>query len=457
MDYVQNNYRKRSIGNKVFLTTDYGTWILLSKDEYYDFRLKKDNPKLFKKLEEKRIILTENNKENIINLLRKKKIFLFKGATLHIVVPTLRCNLKCVYCHASSKPLNASGYDMDIETAKKTVDFIWNSPAPDIVIEFQGGEPLLNFEVIKSFINYAKEKNKKIKKKVIYTIVTNLLLLNDEIINFIKENNIRICTSIDGPAFVHEKNRGKHFNEILKRISRLRKYHLHINALMVATKNSLPYWKEIINEYLRLGFNQIWIKPINKLGFSKENWNNIGYSVKEYLDFWKKSVDYIIKLNEQGVMIREVGTAILTKKLIEEEDPMFTDLQSPCGGAITQIAYNYDGKIYTCDEARMIADKTNLFKIGNVKTDTYNDVISSNSTKSFISCSSNDNIVICSKCVWKPFCGICPVVNFEDEGRLFCNRKNFRCEMLDSQFEFILKKLMSKDAKILKRWISFKR
>ena len=66
---------------------------------------------------------------------------------------------------------------------------------------------------------------------------------------------------------------------------------------MVTTKYSLKYWKEIIDEYIKLNFNQIGIKSINKIGYSQENWGKIGYSHEIYLKFWKKCLNYIIKLN----------------------------------------------------------------------------------------------------------------------------------------------------------------
>ncbi len=65
-----------------------------------------------------------------------------------MIVPTLRCNAKCIYCQVSSKSAEALKYDMNEATAKRIVDLIFLSPSPGIKIEFQGGEPLLNFKLV---------------------------------------------------------------------------------------------------------------------------------------------------------------------------------------------------------------------------------------------------------------------------------------------------------------------
>ena len=85
---------------------------------------------------------------------------------MHILTTTKRCNLKCVYCHSAvaSKIANEKEYDMDKKTAKKTLEFIFQTPEKGITIEFQGGETLLREDLFKYVVKEAKKINKKHNK-----------------------------------------------------------------------------------------------------------------------------------------------------------------------------------------------------------------------------------------------------------------------------------------------------
>ncbi|MFW9873762.1 MAG: radical SAM protein, partial [Candidatus Thorarchaeota archaeon] len=205
--YVLNHLRSRKLRDNYLITTDYGSWAYLTDKEYKQLKNNNLGEPLFSLLKEKGIILNKYNAHNVIIDYRKKCLYLFQGTSLHIVVPTLRCNLKCIYCHSVAKSLTAKGYDMDKETAKKTVEFIFQSPSRAITIEFQGGEPLLRFDLVKYIVKYAKQLNKKYKKNLKFSLVTNLTLMNNDILKFLMSHVVGICTSLDGCKLVHNKNR----------------------------------------------------------------------------------------------------------------------------------------------------------------------------------------------------------------------------------------------------------
>ncbi len=206
-DYDLNYFREKRVRDRILLVTFTGAFEVLTEEEYGRLVSKRLTPELFERFAKSGLIITEANEDEIAEGYKKKKLQLFQGTSLHIVVVTLRCNENCIYCHAASKPENAEGYDMSSETARKTVDFIFQSPSKAITIEFQGGEPLLNFGVVKEIVSYALEKNKKAKKSLYFSIVTNLSLMDDEKLDFLVNNNVGICTSLDGPKFLHDKNR----------------------------------------------------------------------------------------------------------------------------------------------------------------------------------------------------------------------------------------------------------
>src|ERR1700716_2519960 len=136
--------------------------------------------------------------------LRSRMSFLQQVTPLHIFVVTLRCEHSCPYCQVSRQSTDRSRFDMSEETAMRALDIAFASPAARIKIEFQGGEPLLNFPMIETIVAAARSRS---SKKVDFVIASNLALLDDVILGFCKANNILLSTSLDGPADLHNKNR----------------------------------------------------------------------------------------------------------------------------------------------------------------------------------------------------------------------------------------------------------
>jgi His-Xaa-Ser system radical SAM maturase HxsB len=446
MKYTLNNYRDKKFGNKYLITTDQGSFAFLTNKEFQKLKSKNLDKKLFDKLEKAGIILTDKNINQTINDYKERNLSLFYGASLHIVVTTLRCNMNCIYCHANSVPKNSKGYDMDKETAKKTVDFIFQSPSKAITIEFQGGEPLLNFEIVKYITNYALEKNKTEKKDLKITIVTNLTAMDDKKLDFLIKKDIGICTSLDGPKEIHDYNR-KHkksnYETVVKWIKKINKKYKQLNnnnkmhAILTLTKKSLKYPEKIVDEYVKLNLEIIHLRFLNNLGVAQKSWKHISYSVDEYLKFWINAVNYIEELKKKGIKIQERIVEIMKMKIKGKTDPSYLDLKSPCGAATGQLVYDYDCKIYSCDEARML--KEDLFMLGDVKKDSYKKILTSNKTCSIINASINENFV-CNSCAYKPYCGVCPVCNYAEQGNIIADTNSTaRCKIFMKQFDWVFK------------------
>ncbi len=151
-------------------------------------------------------------------------------------------------------------------------------------------------------------------------------------------------------------------------------------------------------------------------------------------------------------MVRERGVVILLNKILTEYDPNFLDIRSPCGACIGQMAYTPDGKIFSCDEARMLND--DLFKIGDAGKDSFKDALGCDKACSIISSSIND-VQICDACVYKPYCGLCPVCNYAEQGSLIAKiPETARCKIFKAQFDYLFEKLQnSKVREIFEKWI----
>jgi His-Xaa-Ser system radical SAM maturase HxsB len=456
-DYIKAPNRIRHIKKKFLITTDHGGWVVLNRTELDTLNSHKISNALFTKLEQKGIIFTNHNRNILEHYQRQRYGFLNSGVRLHILVPTLRCNHRCVYCHSSADSSSDIEKDMDKETASKTIDFIFQTPARNITIEFQGGDALINFDLFKHLVLRAKKVNKIFRKNVHFALVTNLTIMKDEFLRWIKKENISIASSLDGPAFLHNLNRryenGKTtYEDVVKWIQKVRKVIGNPPGLMmVTTRHSLKHWKEIIDEYVKWDQKEIQLKYLSKLGFASSTWKNIGYTIEEFIEFWTKSMDYIIELNKKGTFIRERFVHLILKKILTDRDPGFLDFRSPCGIVIGQLAYNYNGDIYSCDEGRNFE----FFKLGNVSKDMYKDVVTSEQGLELVNASILDNY-LCDNCVYKPYCGVCPVLNYAEDGNIIPKLAiNSRCKLFKAMFDYVFEKIIFDESvrKIFFNWV----
>lgn len=446
--YKLNYFNFEEKNGNYLITNDIGKYSLLSKSQFNKLiQRKKLNNETMEELTEKGFIFNINDEifaSKQALKLRRTKEYLLVPTTLHIFVVSKNCNFNCIYCQAGNLNSNEE-FHMSKEVAKKSVDIALESPSRYLTFEFQGGEPLTNFETIKYIIEYSKGKCKN--KIIEYNLVSNLTLLTNEMIDFFKENNVSICTSIDGNMELQNINRpykGKNsYNETTNKLKKLKESQIKVNAIETTTKYNLNKSKELVDEYIKLGLDSIFIRPLTKLGKADENWDKIGYSSKEFLKFYKESINYIIKKNKEGIFLSEGHSCIFLRKILLNEPVNYMELRSPCGGAIGQIAYYYDGNIYTCDEGRMLSEMgDDSFKLGNVFDNDYTELMESDCTKTMCIASCLECLPYCNSCVYMPYCGVCPVINLAQDNNIFAQNPNeYRCEIykgiLDILFEYI--------------------
>ncbi|TRZ52250.1 His-Xaa-Ser system radical SAM maturase HxsB [bacterium] len=470
-------FRFKKLGRNYLLTNDVGDHIVLPEMDfrkYVEGKMKKGSSK-YRELSKKNFIRDKINFENCIEKYQKKQQQNLQGGpSLHIVVVTLRCNYSCLYCQASSKKTNDTRFDMDLGTAKQVVDFIFSTPNKNIAIEFQGGEPLLNWPTVKFIAEYAIEKNKSEKKNLELRLVSNFSLMDEEKMDFFFKNNIALCTSLDGPEDIHNKNRPfpsknsyqettkwlKVAMDIYRKLDRKKTrngktYFFQPGALPTVSRYSLKNPKEIVDEYMKWGFETIFLRSLSPLGTAGNAWPQIGYSAEEYVDFYTQALDYILKLNQKGKKIYERTASIILAKILTDGDPNFLELRSPCGAGIGQLAYDYNGDIYTCDEGRMMGYvNEKMFKLGSVKENQYPEIIESPTLKTMCLSSEIGCQAGCSHCVYKPYCGTCPIYNYAVTGSIFGQQPTSeKCKINKAIFDLLFTYLQKKEYKeILSRW-----
>jgi len=459
-------FRFASLGDKVLVTNDVGEFIFLSPEDfgrYVEGRLGPSDP-LFEELSRGHFIMQDLTVDQLTRKYKEKNRFLFHGPFLHIAIITLRCNEVCVYCHASRRNMDETSFDMSEETARKVVDMAFQSPSPQIVIEFQGGEPLANWDVVRFICEYAIEKNKTAGKDLGFSLVSNLSLMDEERLAYLVDNNVQICTSVDGPRDLHDGNRrlvgGSAYDQTVHWMKRIDEAYegkgldpdlYHVESLMTTTRASLGSAKEIVDEYVALGRKALFLRPLNPFGFAKNTFERIGYSTEEFLAFYREAVDYMIELNREGVEILERNAAIFLTKMLTGSDPNYLDLRSPCGAGIGQIAYNFNGDLFTCDEGRMVAQMgDDVFQIGTIEESTYDEVVQHDAVKAIAVASCVDGLPGCVDCVYKPYCGVCPVFNYAEQGTIFGQMPtNERCKLYHGIQTYLFERLSMDDQEVL--------
>lgn len=394
--------------------------------------------------------------------LRSRLSFLRAATPLHLFVVTLRCEHSCPYCQVSRQSQDRQRYDMDRGTASKALDIALSAPAPAIKIEFQGGEPLLNFELIRWIVPEAKKRAAESGKQLGFVITTNLALLNDEILDFAGEHGVLFSTSLDGPADLHNKNRPRRgmnsYELAVAGIARI-KERLgpdRVAALMTTTEASLDRVEEIVDEYIGQGLDGMFLRPLSPYGFAIKTKQFHKYRAQEWLEFWKRGLAYILQINKSGRHFPEFYSTLLVRRMLSDEPIGYVDLRSPAGIGLGALVYNYDGTVFASDEARMLAEMGDRsFELGNVHDHSYRDLVLSDTLVAAVADSLTQTAPQCSSCAFEPHCGADPVYHHatqQDSVGIkplseFCYRQK---GMITHLFELL--EHSPEDAAILRSW-----
>ena len=426
-------FDRRENGDRL-LVNEVGEFSILSPADFDSFISKGLSPDkaAYTELKAKHF-LSDGNSSALFDQLaakyRTKKSFLEGFTKLHIFVTTLRCNHSCPYCQVTRQDESAGSFDMTEEMLHKSVDLMLAGPAPAVTMEFQGGEPLLNFDLLKEGVRYCKERNTSVGKQVDFVVCTNLSRLEDAHLDFFKEHNVCISSSLDGPAFLHDRNRpmekgGSHAT-VTRNIVRSQEAlgFSAVSCLMTTTKESLKYPHEIVDEYLRLNMGSLFVRDLNPYGFAVKAHTAVGHTSAEFITFYKAVLAYIVEINRAGRTFAEAFTTMVLRKILTPWPIGFVDMQSPSGAGLSVVLYNYDGDVYASDESRMLAEMgKSTFRLGSVLENSYTEIFFGETMQMIASAACNESLAGCSDCAYQPYCGADPVRHFSTQGDLFGNR-----------------------------------
>ncbi|MBU3182320.1 thioether cross-link-forming SCIFF peptide maturase [Clostridium psychrophilum] len=335
------------------------------------------------------------------------------------------CNLRCKYCFADGEGYDQQKILMSFDVAKRSIDFLIENSGSrkNIEVDFFGGEPLLNMEVVKNTVSYARGLEKQYNKKFRFTITTNAILLTPNIMDYLEENMVNVVLSIDGRKEVEDSirvgiNGEGTYDDILPKIKSMverrtkSKKQYYIRGTF--TSQNLDFSKDV-KHFIDFGFKEISIEPVvlpadNPLSIKKE-----------YLEQIYEQYDIIFNelLKHDDVIfyhfnININGGACIYKRI------------SGCGAGFEYIAVTPEGDIYPCHQ--FVGNK--VFYMGNVYDGIKNKEMSTDFRKSNIY-----NKPDCKKCWARFYCsGGCQANNYNFTGNvkmpyeIGCNMQRKRIE-----------------------------
>lgn len=270
-----------------------------------------------------------------------------KSLCLHIAHD---CNLRCTYCFAGSGNFGADRSLMSVEVGRRAIDFLIANSGNrrNSEIDFFGGEPLMNFAVVKEIVKYGREQAARHDKHFKFTLTTNALLLDDEVIQYLNDNNISVVLSLDGRPEVHDHMRPDcggcgSYARVQPRISRL-----------IASRNNEGYY--VRGTFTRfnpdfdadvlhmadLGYNQLSVEPVVGNG---EAYAFTEHDLPEIYAAYDRLVDVYLARRKEGKPFN-----FFHFNLDINHGPCVAKRLAGCGAGHEYFAVTPDGALYPCHQ-----------------------------------------------------------------------------------------------------------
>ena len=337
------------------------------------------------------------------------------------------CNLRCKYCFAATGDFGKGRKLMPLETGKAAIDFLIKQSVgrQNLELDFFGGEPLMNFDVVKQLVAYGKEQAAANGKNIKFTITTNGMLLNDENIDFINKEMSNVVLSIDGRKEVNDRMRVKVdqtgcYDRIIENYKKLvekrgdKEYYVRGTF----TKYNLDFANDVLHLYEQ-GFEQVSVEPVITdpsvpYALSEEDLDTI------YAEY-ERLADEIMAIKEKGGFINFFHFMIALN-----QGPCVIKRLKGCGCGNEYVAVTPDGDIYPCHQFVGMDD----YKMGNVHEGTFDLDLKKEFAGAHVY-----NKPECKKCWAKFYCsGGCNANNLSYAGDIHTSYK-LSCDMEKKRLE----------------------
>lgn len=305
-------------------------------------------------------LFTEDNFEPMAGELKAKTSGVIKALCLHIAHT---CNLNCSYCFASQGKYHGERALMSFEVGKRALDFLIENSGTrrNLEVDFFGGEPLMNFDVVKKLVEYARSIEKEKGKNFRFTLTTNGVLVDDDVIDFANKEMSNVVLSLDGRKEVHDRYRVDYqgrgsYDTIVPKFQKFVKARGGKNYYMRGTfTHANPDFLEDIKTMLNLGFTELSMEPVvaaegDETALTEEDKPVV---MKQY----EELAELMLKRDKEGkpftfyhYMIDLAGGPCIYKRI------------SGCGSGTEYMAVTPWGDLYPCHQ--FVGDEK--FKLGDI-------------------------------------------------------------------------------------------
>ena len=321
-------------------------------------------------------LFTPDTFEPMADKLKQKTAGVIKALCLHVAHT---CNLNCSYCFASQGKYHGERAVMSLEVGKRALDFLIENSGTrhNLEVDFFGGEPLMNFQMIKELVAYAREIEKVHNKKFRFTLTTNGVLIDQDVIDFANKEMSNVVLSLDGRKSVHDKYRVDYagngsWDKIVPKFQELVKARGGKNYYMRGTfTHSNPDFLEDIKVMLDLGFNELSMEPVVCAKGDTEELTEKDFPI--VCEQYEKLAELMIKKRKEGkeftfyhYMIDLKGGPCIYKRI------------SGCGSGTEYMAVTPWGDLYPCHQ--FVGEEK--YKLGDI----YRGVTNKEAQEEFASC-----------------------------------------------------------------------
>ncbi len=298
--------------------------------------------------------------EPMAGTLKAKTAGVVKALCLHIAHT---CNLNCAYCFASQGKYHGDRALMSFAVGKAALDFLVKNSGTrrNLEVDFFGGEPLMNFDVVKELVAYARSIEKEHGKNFRFTLTTNGLLIDDDVIEFANREMSNVVLSLDGRKEIHDRYRVDYagngsYDRIVPKFQKLVEARGGKNYYMRGTfTHANPDFLKDIEQMLDLGFNELSMEPVVCAPGDASELTEADKPI--VLEQYEKLAELMLKRDKEGkpftfyhYMIDLTGGPCIYKRI------------SGCGSGTEYMAVTPWGDLYPCHQ--FVGDEK--FKLGNV-------------------------------------------------------------------------------------------
>ena len=338
------------------------------------------------------------------------------------------CNLRCEYCFASTGDYGlGKRMHMDYETGKKALDFLLENSGDreNLELDFFGGEPLMNWNVVKQLVEYGRSKEKEYNKRFRFTITTNGMLLDDEKMDFINKEMSNVVMSIDGRKDVNDRVRKRVdgtgcYDRIMDKYKALAEKRNYENYYVrgTFTKHNLDFANDVLHLYEQ-GFDQISVEPV--VADAKMEYALTEKDLPAIFSEYERLANIILEHDKKGKHFN-----FFHFMLDLDQGPCAIKRLRGCGSGNEYVAITPEGDIYPCHQFVGYDE----YKMGNLNDGTFNTEMKNQFAKAHIYTKED-----CKKCWAKFYCsGGCNANNFIYAGNILSSHK-FSCELQKKRLE----------------------